>query len=79
MTKGYSSKFVQAVEASDDAKLGVRLGKLCIKNDIPVRDVAELLKVSRVTVYNWFLGKTKVQGDFTDKVRKIVLKLEQDA
>lgn len=79
MTKGYSSKFIETVNASDNAQLGIRLGQLCIKNDIPVRDVSELLKVSRVTVYNWFSGKTKVKGDFKDKVEKIIQKLEQDA
>lgn len=79
MTKGYSSKFIETVNASDNTQLGIRLGQLCIKNDIPVRDVSDLLKVSRVTVYNWFSGKTKVKGDFKEKVEKIIQKLEQDA
>ena len=59
--------------------MGIRLGQLCIKNDIPVRDVSDLLKVSRVTVYNWFTGKTKVKGDFKEKVEKIIQRLGQDA
>jgi transcriptional regulator with XRE-family HTH domain len=79
MAKGYASKFVQAVEAADETKLGVRFGRVCIKNEIPVKDVSELLKVSRVTIYNWFTGKTKVQGEFIDKIQKIIQKLEQDA
>jgi hypothetical protein len=79
MTKGYSSKFIETVNALDGAQLGIRLGQLCIKNDIPVKDVSDLLKVSRVTVYNWFTGKTKVKGDFKEKVEKIIQKLEQDA
>jgi hypothetical protein len=79
MARGYASKFVKAVEAADETKLGVKFGRLCIKNDIPVKDVSELLKISRVTVYNWFTGKTKVRGEFVDKVYKIIQKLEQDA
>jgi hypothetical protein len=79
MTTGYSSKFIQTMEALDGTQLGVRLGQLCIQNDIPVKDVSELLKISRVTVYNWFTGKTKVRGSLREKVEKIIQKLEPDA
>lgn len=39
--------------------LGVRFGKFCIDNEIPVSKVANTLRVSRMTVYNWFTGVTK--------------------
>lgn len=78
MTKGYSFRFIQTMEALDSTKLGVRLGQLCIQNDIPVKDVSELLKISRVTVYNWFTGKTKVKANLRETVERIIQKLEPD-
>jgi hypothetical protein len=39
--KGYSSRFIKAIEAADTSKLGVQLAKVCIAKDIPVTDVAD--------------------------------------
>lgn len=75
MAKGYSSSFVNDVNASDTTKLGVRLGLACIKREIPVTDVAEFFKVSRVTVYSWFCGKTNVPDKHQDKMQKLVDKI----
>lgn len=75
MAKGYSSNFVNDVNASDTTKLGVRLGLACIKREIPVTDVAEFFKVSRVTVYSWFCGKTNVPEKHRDKMQKLVDKI----
>ena len=49
---------------------------MCVKNDIPVTDVAEFLEVSRMTVYNWFKGSTKVCEPHLQKVEKLVSKLK---
>ena len=54
MSKGYSKNFIDTIEGADKGLLGVQLGSMCVKNDIPVTDVAEFLEVSRMTVYNWF-------------------------
>ena len=77
MAKGYSSGFVNDVNASDKTKIGVKLALACIKRDIPVTDVAEFFKVSRVTVYAWFCGKTNVPEKHRDKMQKLVEKLSQ--
>ena len=75
MSRGYTKKFIQAVNDADQTKLGVQLGQLCIKNDIPVYDVAEVVKITRMTVYHWFKGKTNVTDTHKETVEKLVAKL----
>lgn len=55
---GYSIKFVDQVKKADPEKPGVKLGLLCVDRDIPAATVARHLKVSRMTVYMWFTGRT---------------------
>ena len=75
MHKGYTTKFIQAVMAADQEKLGVKLGVICINKDIPVSHVADHLAVSRMTVYHWFKGKTNVEKRNKDRVESLVLQL----
>ena len=75
MNRGYSSRFIETVKAADNTKLGVRLGIVCIQNNISAVEVAEFFKVSRMTVYNWFKGKCKVPEVHEDKMLKLVEKL----
>lgn len=76
MSKGYSIQFVNAVNEADSDLLGVKLGLVCVKNDIPVNDVAEYLSVTRMTVYNWFKGTTTIQDPYIKQVEKLVTKLK---
>jgi predicted transcriptional regulator len=75
MSKGYSTLTVQEIEDANQNLLGVKLGKICVKRDIPVTDVAEFFGVSRVTVYAWFRGKAVVSGKHADKMQKLITKL----
>jgi len=43
--KGYSSRFIKAIEAADTSKLGVQLAKVCIAKDIPVTDELIFLRL----------------------------------
>lgn len=61
MSVGYSLKLVHMNDEASDELLGVRLGRVCINNDVPVIDVANRLGVSRQTVYNWFCGAKSPQ------------------
>lgn len=54
--RGYSYRLVKANKAADSKHIGVKLGRYCITNDIPVIQIAEMFSVSRMTVYNWFSG-----------------------
>jgi hypothetical protein len=74
--RGYSDKFIQKVQGANQSKLGVKLGMACIKGEIPVSDVSDFFKVTRVTVYNWFHGKTKVPNEHIDKIEKLLAKIE---
>jgi hypothetical protein len=59
MSYGYSQRLIEAIHSADPKLLNVALGRLCLKLDIPVNDVAQDLGVSRATVYNWFWGISK--------------------
>jgi transcriptional regulator with XRE-family HTH domain len=54
--RGYSYRLVQANRAANSKHIGVRLGKWCIANDMPVEEVARVFDVSRMTIYSWFIG-----------------------
>lgn len=56
MPVGYSVSVLKRNTAADDTSIGVRLGRVCIGREIPVRNVAARLNVSTQTVYNWFVG-----------------------
>lgn len=55
--RGYTTHIVRANRDASTSSLGVKLGRYCIANDFPVREVAEYFGVSRMTVYKWFVGE----------------------
>lgn len=76
MSKGYSLLVAKRIREADSRLAGVRLGKLCLDRDIPVKDVADFLGVSRMTVYSWFQGNTSVPPKHMEKLEKIIAKLQ---
>lgn len=56
MSQGYSLRLRDLNRRAPSNLLGVRLGRVCIKHDIPAALVADRMKVTRQTVYNWFRG-----------------------
>ena len=75
MAKGYSSVFVNEVRSADHSKIGVKFGVACIRGEIPVSDVSSHFKVSRMTVYSWFRGKTNVPEKHWEAMQKLIAKL----
>ena len=75
MAKGYSVLIAQEIREANQSLLGVQLGRICLEKDIPVTDVSEFFGVSRVTVYSWFRGKAVVSGKYSDKMKRLVEKL----
>mgnify|MGYP006288378329 CR=1 FL=1 len=75
MPTGYSLLTVDEIRRADQRLLGVQLAQICLKNDIPVKDVAEFFEVSRMTVYKWFKGQTVVSGKHVDRMKKLIEKL----
>lgn len=58
MPRNYSQRFVLGVQQGDQRHPGTRLAMACIRANIPAVHVAKVLGVSRVTVFNWFRGKS---------------------
>lgn len=56
MSQGYSLRLRDLNRRAPSKLLGVQLGRLCIKHDVPASVVAERMGVSRQTIYNWFRG-----------------------
>jgi hypothetical protein len=61
MSKGYSLRLLDLNRRAPSKLLGVRLGRACIKHDVPVTIVAQRMGVTRQTVYHWFAGTTNPQ------------------
>ena len=72
MSYGYSTRVSGLNRQANRASLGVKLGRVCIKQDISVAEVATQLGVSRQTVYNWFVGTHVPHADLDDAVRSLI-------
>ena len=72
--RGYSFALHTANLNADPRFPGVRLGKYCIKNSIPVSKVAEQFGVSRMSVYQWFTGASQPHKDKVEKIEKYLAK-----
>lgn len=73
--RGYSLRVVRANEQADPSNIGVLLGRFCIKQEIPVAEVADFFGVSRMTVYNWFIGVNAPRKKLRESIEKIIEKL----
>jgi hypothetical protein len=77
MSYGYSQRLIEAIHSADPKSLSVALGRLCLKLDIPVNDVAQALGVSRATVYNWFWGTSKPDPKRSVRIVEYICKLKK--
>ena len=78
MSIGYTARInIQNKQASGHM-LGVKLGRLCIKYEIPVVEIAKEFKVSRQAVYNWFVGISQPRGRTKAKVTDYIAKLKAE-
>lgn len=69
MSYGYSVRLIELNKKANQKSSGVRLGKVCIRHDLPVAEVALHLGVSRQTIYNWFSGVCEPHHAVSDKVQ----------
>lgn len=75
MSQGYSLKLRDLNLKASNKLLGVRLGRVCIKHDVPASVVAERMGVSRQTVYNWFRGVSNPGTTLTARVEQFISSL----
>jgi len=68
MVLGYSLRLVQLNRAAAKS-LGVKLGRACIENNVPVAVVAKRLGVSRQAVYSWFTGASIPRSSTEEKIK----------
>lgn len=71
MSYGYSAKTIHLNKKADSSRPGVALGRAAIKLGVSVADVALTLKVSRQTVYNWFIGAYDPKSDVIKDVTRL--------
>ena len=57
MPRTYSERSLLEMHQADPHRAGVQLAKACVKANLPAKYVAEVLGVTRMTVYSWFRGK----------------------
>lgn len=79
MSYGYSQRLIVANRKADAKSSGVRLGRFCIAQDIPVTQVAGELGVSRATVYNWFTGDCSPTRELCDRIEEWMTQLRESA
>lgn len=77
MSYGYSARLIELNKKADPKLLGVRLGRVCIKHGVPVAKVAEVLLVSRQTIYNWFIGVSNPQNTIVSSVENLIVSFDQ--
>jgi len=79
MSLGYSLRIRDLNAKADKRKLGVRLGRVCIKKDVPVSVIAARMGVTRATVYNWYCGASAPQPNITSLIETYLAELESTA
>lgn len=62
MARPYSDKFLLGLQYADQNILGIQLAQLCVKSNLPTMYLADIFKVSRQSVHNWFRGKPIRKG-----------------
>ena len=76
MNNRYSLNTVLANQQAEQTRLGVKLGKKCIKLGVSVANIAIYLGVSRQTVYNWFVGAYDPKPELTDSIKDLIKTLK---
>lgn len=76
MARPYSQKFLLGLYNSNSDGLGVELGRLCVKANLPAVYVAIACETTRTTVYSWFRGQGIREGKH--KLVKAFITLVED-
>lgn len=78
MPKGYSSELVESLRYKTVKDgIGVVLAKKCIAANIPSTVVAEVLGVSRQTIYSWFRG-AEIQSERIPMIEAFIRIIDKD-
>lgn len=72
---GYTLMLAEAIKRAPKHKLGVRLGKACLRANVPVIQVAKDFGVSRPAVYAWFTGRSVPNLRLEEKIEQYIKRL----
>jgi transcriptional regulator with XRE-family HTH domain len=72
--RGYSYRLVEANRNADSNLIGVQLGRYCIAKDISVIDTAGMFNVSKMTIYQWFIGNAKPHKSKAEQIKRVLTK-----
>lgn len=75
--RGYSQRIIKAIEEPERTGLGIKLAQLCVKRGYSVAEVADVLKISRQTIYNWFNGALKPHPKYHERITALIEKIQQ--
>jgi transcriptional regulator with XRE-family HTH domain len=75
VSQGYSLRLRDLNRKAPSKMLGVRLGRVCIKHDVPASVVAGRMGVSRQTVYNWFRGASSPSSNLAATIEQYISSL----
>ena len=74
MARPYSERFLLDLNKADPTRIGVQLGKVCVKANLPTSYVAKAFDVSRMSIHSWFRGQYIREKNYIkiDKFIKLV-------
>lgn len=76
MSYGYTTRIDSLNRKANKSSLGVRLGRVCIKHNVPASEVASQLGVTRQTVYNWFIGVHEPNERLSELIKDFIAEYE---
>ena len=76
MPRPYSERFLLDLNKSDPTRIGVQLGKVCVKANLPTSYVAEAFNVSRMSIHSWFRGQYVREKNY-ERIVKFIEKINQ--
>ena len=71
MPRPYSERFLLDLNKADPTRIGVQLGKVCVKANLPTTYVAEAFNVSRMSIHSWFRGQYVREKNY-EKINKFI-------
>ena len=71
MARPYSEGFLLSLQKADPTRIGVQLGKICVKANLPTTYVAEAFNVSRMSIHSWFRGQYVREKNY-EKITKFI-------
>ena len=73
MPYGYSQSLVYANRQASIKSLGVALGRVCIRANVSVSEVAGFFGVTRMTIYNWFKGDREPHSSYAQAISDYII------